>query len=63
MVVQLRSPWRRFLGVALVAGVIGGICHQVMYPNPCKGLTPSDASYWAYSCWAQAPAAPMFIVR
>lgn len=68
MVVQSRKPsaWRRLVGSALVAHVLSGLFMQVLIPNPCKGLTPSDWEYWMYSCWAQssvtAPAS-RFVIR
>jgi hypothetical protein len=64
MVVQQRktAAWRRMLGGVLIAQVLGGVVFQVLIPNPCKGLTPSDFDYWMYSCWAQAPARTPFVI-
>ncbi len=69
MVVQSHkvAAWRRIVGAAIVAVVVGGVWMQVLIPNPCKGLTPSDFNYWMYSCWSMDPAAAAprtaFLVR
>lgn len=66
MLIQLRKQkaWKRLVGAALIAGVMGGVCMQVVFPNPCKDLTPGDWQYWALSCWAMSSAKsmPTFVV-
>jgi hypothetical protein len=59
MVVQSRkrSVVRSFVLACVLAYVLGitalhTAAAQVVIPNPCKGLTPSDFEYWMYSCWA-----------
>jgi hypothetical protein len=37
--------------VAFVLALAPMAFAQVVVKNPCEGLTPSDVSYWLWSCW------------
>jgi hypothetical protein len=65
---------RKRLVVGLIVAVVLAFAPrafaQVIVRNPCEGLTPSDWSYWVFSCWLydaiaaflSGPSAP-FLVR
>jgi hypothetical protein len=60
---------RRYLTGVLVAVVlvltVAHVAGQVLIPDPCKDMMPSDWEYWMFSCWLKSGLADFggFIVR
>jgi hypothetical protein len=48
-----------------LALTVAHVAAQVLIPDPCEGLTPSDWQYWLFSCWARSGLASFsgFVVR
>jgi uncharacterized protein YegJ (DUF2314 family) len=51
MVVQTTRRLSIGIVVACVLAFAPGAVAQVVVKNPCADLTPSDISYWMFSCW------------